>query len=355
MYGVATYSTDPNSNQTFSPVTFNKEWPEVWRLLIMLTLATMGTIFNGFFVGSFFVERRLCRAGLAYLACIGLTDTIITSVILPMSTVILLSRDWDDVNSCNVVHCLGMSAVYCYSLFFMLTAIEEYLRICCPKQVYGIITRGNVTITAIAVFVLSFTLGSVGVYLDLDYDYCERLHYGNTYYRAISVVMLHLIPCIFTFYYLFTAHLSVFRRAATQPRYRRSHAYGRDSSITALNLTSYIIFFIVWIPYVIISFNLGAASDDQYYNSIWFGHARAVLATSLYCIFDRIFRRAFVYLFNYCCCKRSLSGQLAPRHRREYGTRVRLLHPHMFMARSAQIRLAGRARAVSLIRETQHL
>ncbi|XP_047525072.1 uncharacterized protein LOC125062888 isoform X2 [Pieris napi] len=377
MDGVQTYATDPNSNHTFSPVTFNNEWPKVWRLLIMLTLASMGTILNGFFLGSFFVERPLRRAGLVYLACIGLTDMIITSVILPTSLVILLAEDWDRVNVCNAVHCLGMSTVYCNSLFYLvsimtesyywvflktepfpwlqLTAIEEYLRVCCSKQVYGIITRRSVVITAIAVFLLSFTLASVGVYLDLDYDYCERLHYGNTYYRAISVVMLHLIPCIFTFYYLFTAHLSVCRRAATQLSYRRSHAYSRDSSMTTLNLISYITYFFFWLPYVIISFNVGAASDAQYYNSIWFGHARAAIVTSIYSIIDRSFRRAFAYLFNYCCCKRSLSAQLAPRHRREYGTRVRLLHPNMFMARSAQIRLAGRARAVSHIRETQHL
>ncbi|XP_045531248.1 kappa-type opioid receptor-like isoform X1 [Pieris brassicae] len=355
MYGVNRNNTTDLSNYTFSPVTFNEEWPKVWRLVIMVTMATLGTTLNGFFVASFFVERPLRRAGLVYLACIGLTDMIITGVILPVSSVVLLSGDWDNVRVCNVVQCLGMSAVYCYSLFFMFTAIEEYLRVCCSKQVYGIVTRCNVAITTITVFILSFTLGSVGVYLDLDYDYCERLHYGNIYYRAVSVVMLHLIPCLFTFYYLFAAHLSVCRRAATQPSYRRSHAYSRDKSITVLNLTTYATFFLAWVPYVIISFNLGAASDDTYYNSIWFGHGRAVLATSMYSIMDRGFRRAFAHLFNYCCCKSSLSGQLAPRHRREYCTRVRLLQPNMFMARSAQIRLAGRARAVSLIRETQHL
>ncbi|XP_045490120.1 kappa-type opioid receptor-like [Pieris rapae] len=357
MYGVNRNNiTDPNTNNyTFSPVTFNDEWPKVWRLVIMVTMATLGTTLNGFFVASFFVERPLRRAGLVYLACIGLTDMLITAVILPVASVVLLSGDWDNVRVCNVIQCLGMSAVYCYSLFFMFTAIEEYLRVCCSKKVYRMVNRCNVAITTIAAFVLSFSLGSVGVYLNLDYDYCERLHYGNIYYRAISVVMLHLVPCFFTIYCLCAAYLSVRRRAASQPSYRRSFEYGQDKSIAALNLTTYATFFFAWIPYLIISFNLGSASNDQYYNSIWFGHGRAVLATSLYSILDRSFRRAFSHLFNYCCCKNNLSGPLAPRHRREYCTRVRLLQPNMFIARSAQIRLAGRARAASLIRETQHL
>lgn len=63
MYGVNRDNVPYPNTSTYSPVTLNNEWPVVERLLLMVTLSTIGTILNVFFVASFFVEPTLRRPG----------------------------------------------------------------------------------------------------------------------------------------------------------------------------------------------------------------------------------------------------------------------------------------------------
>ncbi|XP_038216617.1 melatonin receptor type 1B-B-like [Zerene cesonia] len=336
----------------YSPVTLSGDWPKVGRLIFMVALSTIGTILNGFFVASFFVEYSLRRVGFVFLACVGLADLLITGGVMPISSVVLLSGEWDNEFVCNVQQFLAVSATYCYSLFFMCVAAENYLRLCCSQAAYDMLINCNVGFISVFIFLLSFSLGGVGVYLGLDYDYCKRAYIGNSYYRVISTALFHALPSACTIFCLISSYYGVRRRASQQISYRRSLAYGRDSSIATLNIIAYLFFFSAWIPYLIFSIDLPGVTDTKYYYSIWIGLGRSVFTSFMYGILNRNFRRAFAHLFNYCCCKSTLSGPLASRHRREYrqGTsdvRVHIMHQ--------AVSTSSPQRATSSIRETQEL
>ncbi|CAG4942916.1 unnamed protein product [Colias eurytheme] len=336
----------------YSPVTLSGEWPKVGRLIFMVLLSTIGTILNGFFVASFFVEFSLRRVGFVFLACVGMADLCITACVMPISSVVLLSGEWDNQYVCNAQQFITVSATYCYSLFFLCVAVEDYLRLCCSQAAYDKLVACNTAFITVFIFLLSFTLGAIGVYLDLDYDYCKRVHLGNSYFRVFSTGLFHVLPSVCTIYCLISSYFGVRRRARQQISYKRSLAYGRDSSIAMLNIIAYILFFSAWMPYLIASIDLRVVSDAKYYNSVWVGVGRSVFTSFMYGILNRNFRRAFAHLFNYCCCKSTLSGPLASRHRREYrqGTsdvRVHIMHQ--------AVSTSSPQRAITSIRETQEL
>ncbi|CAK1554636.1 unnamed protein product [Leptosia nina] len=341
MYGVKN-STNSTGEPIFSPVTLSDEWPKVGRLIFVVTLCTLGTTLNGFFVASFFVESSLRKIGLVFLACVGMADMLITSGAMAVSSVILLAGEWDNLYVCSSVHFLGITSTYCFSMLFMFVALEDYMRLCCSTMVYNLIIKCNASAICVTIFILSFSLAGIGVYMNLDYDYCARAHYGNRYFRAVSGIIFHAAPSVLTTFCLISSYLWIKRRALKQVNYRRSYAYGRDYSYAVLNIVSYLVFIFAWLPYLITLLDIAYASNSKYYYSVWFGQGRAAFTSFMYPILNRNFRRAFAHLFNYCCCKSNLSAPLANRHRREYSrplaTRVRVLHPNMFIARSAQLR-----------------
>lgn len=212
----------------------------------------------------------------------------------------------------------------------------------------------RVGLVAVSVFTVSITAAAVGVYMDLDYDYCQRKHYGDFYFRVATSVLFHAIPFILTIFGLISATLRIRRRARMHAHYRRSQQYERDHSTAVLNIMAYILFVSAWIPYLIVVHEFPGTSDSKYYHCVWIGVCRSVLTSFIYGILGRNFRRAFAHLFNYCCCKSTMSGSLANRHRRplEYkpatgDVRVHIMHQAVH-ANSPQ-------RAASSSRETQEL
>lgn len=136
-----------NVTRVYSPVTLSNEWPTLGRLLFMVFLSCLGSILNGFFVSAFFVERTLKRIGESkimspwnyicshiilnilhiwifplpgnvFLACVGLSDLILTAGVMPVSAVVLLSGEWDILPVCRALQFLTESSTYGYSLFF---------------------------------------------------------------------------------------------------------------------------------------------------------------------------------------------------------------------------------------------
>lgn len=52
-----------NGTRVYSPVTLSREWPTLSRLIFIVFWSFLGSIINGFFVASFFVEHALKRLG----------------------------------------------------------------------------------------------------------------------------------------------------------------------------------------------------------------------------------------------------------------------------------------------------
>ncbi|XP_045458470.1 melatonin-related receptor-like [Melitaea cinxia] len=354
MLGVENFNGSGELFRTYSPVTLSHDWPKLARLLLMLFCSSFGSTMNGFFIASFFVEHTLRKFGNVFLACVGLADFLITTGMTPVSAVVILSGQWDIVPVCKVLQCVGLTSTYCYSIYFAFVAVENYYRICRPQEEYALFLSMRIDIICLLIFVLSATLSGVGVYLDLDYDYCEREHYGDFVFRISTTVMFQAIPAILTITCLFTASTRVKRRARQQIKYKRSQLYEREYSITAINITAYLLYIIAWTPYVVVVHEFPNTSDSVYYNTITIGLFRSALTSSLYGIFNRSFRRAYGHLFNYCCCKSSLSGSFSNRHRRalEYKSTIGDVRVHIM---HQAITTGNQQRAVSCLRETQEL
>lgn len=212
----------------------------------------------------------------------------------------------------------------------------------------------NVTAVIILIFTVSFTTAGIGVYYELDYDYCTRSHYGNFYYRSITTVLFHGITYLFTMFGLLSAFIRVQRRARNQIQYKRSQLFDRELSSTSLNLGIYLLFVMAWTPYLIVIHEFPDTSDAKFYHSAYVGVGRSVVSSFFYALMNRSFRRAFAHLFNYCCCKSTLSSSFHSRHRRtvEYrpttgDIRVHIMHQ--------ALNINSPPRGTSLIRETQEL
>ncbi|CAH0577875.1 unnamed protein product [Chrysodeixis includens] len=343
-----------NDTRNFSPVTMNKEWPTLGRLLFMVFCSVIGSTVNGFFVAAFFVEHALKRIGNVFLACVGMSDLIITTGVMPISAVVLLSGQWDILPVCQLLQFMVAASTYCYSLFFALVAAEGYFRLCGTAGEYESFLSMRIGLVAIMVFMISFITAGVGTFLDFDYDYCQRIHYGNQNFRIITTIIFHVIPFVITTYGLIATAIRIRRRAIEQLHYKRSQQYVRDHSMTNLNIAAYVIYVIGWTPYLIMVNFFPEASDAKYYHCAWIGVCRSLITSFLYSSLNRNFRRAFAHLFYYCCCKSSITGSFSSRHRRalEYkpatgDVRVHIMHQAVSMS-SPQ-------RGASSSRETQEL
>ncbi|XP_026762745.1 melatonin receptor type 1A-A-like [Galleria mellonella] len=339
----------------YSPVTLSHEWPTLSRLLFMVFCSCLGTTINGFFVAAFFVEHTLKKVGNVFLACIGMADLIVTTGVMPVSAVVLLSAgEWDTIPVCHVLQFLTETSTYCYSLFFTLVAAETYYRLCRTTAEYEMFISMRVGLVAIMVFTISLIIAGLGVYLGLDYDYCQRRHYGNFYFRVTTSVIFHAIPFLMTIFGLVSSCIQVRKRAREQVHYKRSQQYERDYSTTNLNITAFLLYVMAWTPYLVILHEYPSTNDNKFYHCAWIGVCRSVFTSFLYSSMNRNFRRAFAHLFYYCCCKSTLTGSFSNRHRRalEYKSatgdvRVHIMHQ--------AVNASSPQRAASSSRETQEL
>lgn len=202
---------------------------------------------------------------------------------------------------------------------------------------------------SIIVFCISVVIAGVGVFLDLDYDYCERKHFGNFYFRIITFVAFHIVPSVLTVFGFVSSMKKICKKTSEQPPYKRSHLYERDYAATSLNLTAYLFYVVAWIPYLVIVLEFPSTSDTHFYYGAWIGICRSGITSFLYFAANKYFRRAFAHLFNYCCCKNTLSSSFGGRHRPSCNVRVHIMH------KAVNSHSPQRHRSASACRETQEL
>lgn len=230
-----------------------------------------------------------------------------------------------------------------------MVAVESYYRICRSTPEYEIFMSMRVSLITVTVLIASVAMAGIGVYLGFDYDYCERRHFGNFYYRVVTTVIFHVIPGLITLWGLVTSCIWVRRHARQHTHYKRSQQYERDFSTTSLNMTAYVFYIIAWLPYMILVHKYPGATDSKYYFCVWIGVCRSVITSFLYSCMNSNFRRAFAHLFYYCCCKSTLTGSFSNRHRRalEYkpatgDIRVHIMHQAVIACSSQRGGLCSR-------------
>lgn len=206
---------------------------------------------------------------------------------------------------------------------------------------------------SVIVFCISLVMAAIGVLMDFDYDYCERKYYGNFYFRAVTFVVMHVIPGILTISGFMSASVNV-NKARIQKQSKRGHHFDRDYSANGLNLVAYLLYAFAWVPYLVVVFEFPGTTDKKLYTCAWIGISRSAITSFMYSAANRDFRHAFAHLFNYCCCKSTLSSSLASRHRGDVyrpscDVKVHIMH-NIVHTQSPK-----RNRGASTSRETQEL
>lgn len=212
----------------------------------------------------------------------------------------------------------------------------------------------KIGLISISILLLSIILAAGGVFLGLDYDYCERAHYGNFYFRITTMVLFHAIPGLLTIICMFSTSLRIRRRARRNGHYKRSRMLQYDRSMNASNIVAFLLYVIGWTPYIIVVYEFPGTSENRYYSVVWIGLLRSTITSFMYGTVNKSFRRAYAHLFNYCFCKSTLSSSFKGRRRRgmEYrrgpcNIRVHIMHQ--------AVNTSSPQRGASAIRETQEL
>lgn len=207
---------------------------------------------------------------------------------------------------------------------------------------------------SLAVLGLAIFLTVIGVSWQLDYDYCERKHFGNMYFRVSMTIVFHVIPGIISLTFMILCSVRVRQRAREHMYYKRSQQFERDYSISSLNLTAYILYVLFWLPYLYMAVQAPDAPDQRFYHTIWFAIIRSVFSSFLYSSMNSSFRRAFAHLFYYCCCKSTLSGSFNNRHRRALEHKSATCDVRVHIMHQA-VNAGSSQRGASTSRETQEL
>lgn len=98
----------------------------------------------------------------------------------------------------------------------------------------------------------------------------------------------------------------------SQPSFKPTAAYKSDFSLVRSNFYGFLTFVLFWLPFAIvfaISFSTSPQhiTDKMFYYTAWLGLSKSCFHNIIYCITNRHFRSAYVKLFNYCCCKTTVS------------------------------------------------
>ncbi|KAK9499714.1 hypothetical protein O3M35_002708 [Rhynocoris fuscipes] len=245
-----------------SPVTLSSDWSRVARLLLVASLAVIGSLGNVYMISAVMIEDHLKKRGNIFVVNVALADLLITGIIMPASAVVILAGIHVPEWLCNVQWSLAILSC--------LVTIQ---------QVY-----------------------------ELGPDYCKRKNSGILFYQATVAALFVILPAILTTVFYARTIMQV-RLARTHPSFKPPVAFAWDYSLMKTNMYSFFLFFIFWLPFGVLLFigSLKTISPRLFYNLAWFALSKSCVNNFLYCLTDRHFRNAYINIFHYCCCKTTVT------------------------------------------------
>ncbi|XP_049293708.1 melatonin receptor type 1B-A-like [Anopheles funestus] len=292
-----------------SPVTLSTEWPRLARLLLLACLSVVGSIGNVFMISSVMIEDHLKKAGNAFIVNIALADLLITSVVMPASTIVLLAGiDNSDTEVCQFHWFLAACSFLVSILTLAMMAVENYLRLCTFQNERGWFNKTNTTAILLLIWAVACISSGMQFVYDIRFDYCNwRVHQAIPHEAGV-VGLIVLLPLLLTL----ITHIRIIvdvKRTMALPNFKPSLAYTWDLSLARTNFYSFLIFVVFWLPFCII-FAYGTArfvSNRVFYTTVWIGLSKSCFHNVIYCLTNRHFRSAYISLFNYCCCKTTVA------------------------------------------------
>lgn len=123
--------------------------------------------------------------------------------------------------------------------------------------------------------------------------------------------MLIILPLLSTL----LVHIRIIidaKKIMSQPSFKPTAVYKSDFSLVRSNFYSFLTFVLFWLPFGIVfaisvTTSSSAINDKVFYYTSWIGLSKSCFHNIIYCITNRHFRNAYFNLFNYCCCKTTVS------------------------------------------------
>ncbi|XP_034943497.1 RYamide receptor-like isoform X2 [Chelonus insularis] len=275
-----------------SPVTLSSDWSRVARLLLLASLAVVGSVGNVFMISAIMVEDHLKKKASAIVILAGHEES-------PG----ICRFEWTLEALCFLVTVLTLATI----------AGENYARLCLPHDKYSALTTTRVTATIITIWVIAGMVVALQSSLDLGPDFCGRKFHGIATPQVIGACIFVIFPALLTIFLYFRLVLRV--RRAIRGSFKPPATFSWDYELTKTNIYSFVLFTIFWLPFgtsITIS-AMKPTSARVLYNLAWFALSKSCINNLLYCVFDRHFRNAYIKLFHYCCCKTTVSFSRRPR------------------------------------------
>ncbi|XP_067004079.1 alpha-1A adrenergic receptor-like [Anabrus simplex] len=295
---------EPSAPATLSA----SDWSRVGRLLLLSSLAVIGSVGNVFMISAVMIEDHLKKRGNAFLVNVALADLLVTGLVIPASTVVILAGMQDSPSVCSFQWFLGILCCLVTVLTMAATAAENYARLCLPPECYTLLTPGRITATLLAIWALSTVAVGLQFALDLGPNYCTHHLAGLLPYHAVVGSLFVLLPALVTFACYAQIALRV-RAAKSRPSFKPPVTFSWDYALMKTNVYSSVLFVAVWLP---LGITLAVASVQHvatriFYNLAWLALSKSCFNNLIYCVTNRHFRNAYVNLFHYCCCKTTVS------------------------------------------------
>ncbi|XP_014215145.1 adenosine receptor A3-like [Copidosoma floridanum] len=297
-----------------SPVTLSSDWSRVARLLMLASLAVVGSVGNVFMISAIMVEDHLKKRGNAYLVNVALADLLISGMVIPASAILILAGMHDEYprGICVFEWTLEALCFLVTVITFVAISVENYMRLCWPVERYIKLTTKRVTASVLSVWLIATLSVGLQTYLDLGPNLCniDRLKpFRMTINTSgiISACVIVGVPMFLTV--LVYARLVLRVRGAMRGSYKPPVTFNWDYELTKANMYSFFFFSIFWLP-LGVTFCISVVkpvSPKIVIYLAWFALSKSCFNNLLYCVADRHFRSAYVKLFDYCCCKTTVS------------------------------------------------
>ncbi|KAH0535644.1 melatonin receptor type 1A-like [Cotesia glomerata] len=302
-----------DSDLDVSPVTLSSDWSRVARLLLLASLAVVGSVGNVFMISAIMVEDHLKKRGNAFLVNVALADLLVTGLVIPSSAIVILAGHEDSLSICRFEWTLEALCFLVTILTLATIAGENYARLCLPAEKYEALTPSRVTATIFVIWVIAGIAVGLQSSLDFGPDFCGRKFIPVAIPQVIGAFFLVLLPALLTPILYLRLVLRV--RRAVRGSFKPPASFSWDYELMKTNIYSFTLFAIFWLPFgaAILASAQRRVGARIFYNLAWFALSKSCINSLVYCVFDRHFRNAYVKLFHYCCCKTTVSFSRRPR------------------------------------------
>ncbi|CAH0548089.1 unnamed protein product [Brassicogethes aeneus] len=291
-----------------SPVTLNPDWSRLARLILLASLAAIGSVGNVFMISAVMIEDYLRKRGNTFVVNVAFADLLVSGLVVPASAVVILAGLKDNLTVCRFQWFLAALCFLVTMLSITAVAAENYIRLCCSPTFYDKLTRTKITVILLVFWIVGVFVSALQFVPDLSFDYCTRKYPGLVPYQATVGAVLVVVPILITFYCYIRALIQV-RRFKSRASFKAPITFNWDCSLMQSNMYSFILFVLYWLPFGV-CLAVGTTrkiNDKTFYNLAWLAITKSCINSILYCLTNRHFRAAYVNLFHYCCCKTTVS------------------------------------------------